>query len=410
MDIDCDLKRLYYFNRSLHDPWHSIFMGLYIILTTTSLVSNLLLLIALYRFNNNRLRHQNRLSSQNLLIRPLKPGEITRDRLVSHLAILDIFLSLTIPMTAFDGLSKFWPLGKNTQILCQVTKSSPSIVVYSSSMLIILIATNCYRQIIVPHKKQLPPNYLKYITMGIIFIATIFTIPQFYHTKLFDLFVNTTNVKSNLIMEITPGRLPFGVRPTMMISNISLPISYEAANHNQENSDICDNYDQFGWSHVVFCIEEWPFGEEFLDPKGRLNYSIFTFASQMIIPLVIISFCYQSVYRKLQNHYTMRRTIINHQREEKVMKENRRCNRRNKQIALISLVYVLSWLPLGSINLLLDSYPDVLGKNMSHVTMVVLSCHLIGMCSAIANPVIYGYTNKHIRKGISIKFKLHSMI
>ena len=182
MDIDCDLKRLYYFNRSLHDPWHSIFMGLYIILTITSLVSNLLLLIALYRFNNNRLRHQNRLSSQNLLIRPLKPGEITRDRLVSHLAILDIFLSLTIPMTAFDGLSKFWPLGKNTQILCQVTKSSPSIVVYW---------------------------------------------------------------------------------PTMMISNISLPISYEAANHNQEEIDSCDNYDQFGWSHVVFCIEEWPFGEEF---------------------------------------------------------------------------------------------------------------------------------------------------
>ena len=402
MNIDCDLKRLYYLNRSLHNPWHSIYAGLYIILTFTSLLSNLLLLMALYRFNNKRLRHQNRLSGQNLLIRPLKPGEITRDRLISHLAILDIFLSLTIPMTAFDGLSKFWPLGRNTEVLCQLTKSSPSIVVYSSSMLIILIAVNCYRQIIVPHKMQLSPNNLKYITIAIVFLATLFTIPQFYHTKLFDLFVNSTDSSSKHLRLPTTSRMSFAVHPTVTNKNISFPRKFDLEDLKTMENENCNDYDKFGWSHVVFCIEEWPFGEEFLDPKGRLNYSIFTFASQMIIPLFIISYCYQSVYRKLQNHYTMRRTITNYQREEKVMKETRRCNRRNKQITIISLVYVLSWLPLGSINLLLDSYPDVFGKDMSHVTMVVLTCHLIGMCSAIANPVIYGYTNKHIRKGILI--------
>ena len=100
----------------------------------------------------------------------------------------------------------------------------------------------------------------------------------------------------------------------------------------------------------------------------------------------------------------MRRTIIISQREEKVQRETRRCNRRNKQIAIISLVYLLSWLPLGLINVILDSNPDVLGKDMSKVTMVVLTCHLIGMCSAIANPVIYGYTSKHIRQGTYIGF------
>ena len=404
MDIDCDLKKLYFFNRSLHDPWHSLFLALYIMLTVTSLVSNFLLLIALYRFNNKRLQRQNRLSNQCLLIRPLRPGEVTRDRLISHLAILDIFLSLTIPMTAFDGLSKFWPLGKNTEILCQVTKSSPSVVVYSSSMLIILIAVNCYRQIIVPHKMQLPPNSLKYITFGIVFLATLLTTPQFYHTKLFELFVNHTNNSTNHLELFASSRLSFGVRPTVMANNISHLNNIEVETRKSIDIEQCDNYDEFGWSHVVFCIEEWPLGEDLLDPKGRLNYSIFTFASQMLIPLVIISYCYQSVYRKLQNHFTIRRTIINFQREEQVQKENRRCNRRNKKLAVISLVYVLSWLPLGSINVLLDSYPDVLGKDMTIVTMVVLTCHLIGMCSAIANPVIYGFTNKHIRKGIKMIF------
>ena len=380
-------------------------MVLYVLLTITSLVSNTLILIAIYRFNKNRLRHQNRLSSQNLLIRPLKPGEVIRDRLISHLAVLDILLSFTMPLTALDGLSKFWPFGKQTKILCQVTKTSPSVVVYSSSMLIILIALNCYRQIIVPHKKQLPPNSLKYITTGIIILAILFTMPQFYHTMLFDIFVNQTASSSSDVVEITTPRLPFDVRPTIM-DTYSAPLSNMTDGSNPANDQIesCEQYDQFGWSHVVFCIEEWPFGEGYLDPRGRLNYSIFTFVTQMLIPLIIISYCYQSVYRKLQDHYAMRRTIIISQREEKVQRENRRCNRRNKQIAIISLVYLLSWLPLGLINVILDSNPDVLGKDMSKVTMVVLTCHLIGMCSAIANPIIYGYTSKHIRQGTYIGF------
>ena len=131
MDTDCNLKKLYFYNRSLHEPWYFVFMALYSMITITSFLSNALLLIALHRFSKNRSRRQNRLSNQNLLIRPLKPVEITRDRLIFHLAVLDILLSFTMPLTALDALSKFWPFGKNTKLLCQATKSSPSIVVYS---------------------------------------------------------------------------------------------------------------------------------------------------------------------------------------------------------------------------------------------------------------------------------------
>ena len=94
-------------------------------------------------------------------------------------------------------------------------------------MLIILIAVNCYRQIIVPHKIQLAPNNLKYITVGIVFLATLFTMPQFYHTKLFDLFVNDTNSSSKHLMFSTTSRLSFGVRPTVMAKNISFPKKYD---------------------------------------------------------------------------------------------------------------------------------------------------------------------------------------
>ena len=400
LEIDCDLKKLYFLNHSLQEPWHHIYIVLYILLTATSFISNVMLVIAIQRFGNKRMRKQNRLSSRNLLIRPLKPVEITRDRLIFHLAIHGILLSFTMPLTAFDGLSKFWPLGKTTEFLCQATKSSPSIVVYSTSMLIIVIALNCYRQIVIPHKMQLHPDHLKYITSGIIFLATLLSIPQVYHTKLFYMSGNNeTRASADDRRQMTLNSSYLNTNTMVLLENTSLDKLEMDADSQEEQVDTCNEYDQFGWSHVVFCIEDWPFGEEYLDPKGRLNYSMFTFAIQLLLPLIIISYCYVSVYRTLQYHSQMRRTILNFEREEKLQKENRRSNRRNTQIAVISLVYLILWLPLGTINLLLDSYPDVLGNDMSHVTMVVLMCHLIGMSSAIANPIIYGYTNKHIRQG-----------
>ena len=181
-----------------------------------------------------------------------------------------------------------------------------------------------------------------------------------------------------------------------MPANISLAMSSEEGSSIKRNTDSCEEYDQLGWSHVVFCIEDWPYGEENLDPRGRLPYSVFTFAIQLVTPLIIISYCYYSVYRTLQYHSHIRRTILNPSLQRK---ENRKSNRRYRKIAAISLAYLVLWLPLGVINLLLDSNPDAFGNDMSRVMMVVLVCHLIGMCSAIVNPIIYGYSKKRIRKG-----------
>ena len=330
------------------------------------------------------------------MIRPLKPIEITRDRLSFHLAALDILLSFTMPLTAYDALSKFWPLGKNTELLCKAMKSSPSIVVYSSSMLIVVIALNCYRQIVTPHKKQLHPNCLKFVTTGIIFIGAFMTTPQIYYTRLFDLFENENSQSKNDEIAITIHPLSSGSRNEIMHTNISLDMSSEGSSSVKTDADACEEYDQLGWSHVVFCIEDWPYGEEYLDPRGRLIYSVFTLAIQLVIPLIIISYCYYSVYRKLQHHSRIRRTVLNPSLQ---LRDTQQSNRRNKLFAVISLAYLVLWLPLGIINLLLDSYPDALGNDMSQVTMVVLACHLIGMCSAIANPIMYGYSNKRIRKG-----------
>ena len=405
--MNCELNRLFYVNRSTYDAWHWIFVFFYATVTLSGLVTNISLLVVIRYYNRKRKTKDNQLLRQNLLIRPVRPSELTRDLLISYLATMDIFLSLTMPLTAVDGLSKYWPLGHNTETICKLTKSSPSVLVYSASMFIVLIAVNCYRQISLPHKRQVSPENVKYITLVIAILAICMSIPQLYHTKLFRLIdydtdnnMNTT--KSTLIVhstsEITTTQTPPNESTSLIIDyNESYVESKDI--YNKREFERCQKYDKINWSHVVYCIEDWPFGEEKFSPNSRLLYSSFAFSVQLLLPFIMISFCYLSIFYKLKKQSTARKKLINFNNGAKLRKENRRFKKRNKHMAVISLVYVTSWFPLGLINVLLDAYPDILGKNIANVTAVFLCCHLVGMTSTTINPIIYGYANKHIRKG-----------
>ena len=408
MTIDCDLKRLYQLNHSTHDPWHWIFIGFYVLFTSSSFLCNTLLLLALYCHDKKRRLNKNRLTGQNYLsIRKPKPGELTRDLLISHLAILDLVLSCTMPLSALDGLSKFWPLGANTELLCRVTKSVPSFVVFSSSMIIIVISVNCFRQIICPHKTQVSAANLLYFTPVIITIAILMSTPQFYYTKLFPTYDNLINHTENVVTtrsinnvfptEIAPTLPPFTISQSQASNLSHLFINEE---HEENDTHECEDLDEDGWLHVTFCIEDWPFGKEHLDPISRLYYSSFCFTTQLLIPFLIISISYFSIYRRLQKQSINRQRMLSSRNGEKLRRDNIRCKRRNIQMGVISLVYLVSWFPLGIISILLDAIPDIFGTNTAHISMLFLSCHLLGMSSASANPVIYGYTNKHVRKGI----------
>ena len=408
MIIDCDLKRLYYLNHSTHEPWHWIFMVLYAVFTISSVACNVLLLLSLYCHNKNtRLRENNLPCQNNILIRTPKPCELTRDLLISYLAIVGLLLSLTIPLSAIDGLSKFWPLGSNTELLCRVTKSAPSVVVYSSSMIIILIAINCFRQIIWPYKRQLTPANLKYITIGIIIISILISTPQFYYTKLYPIFdTSTSETEKALTTSVPSSEVSSTVSFTLSPINLSHPQSDNPSNLRVNGEDVekdvdeCKNFDEHGWSHVVFCVEDWPVTNEHLDLMGRFYFSLFSFITQLLMPFIIISICHFSIYRRLQKQTIIRKRILfNNSNEEKLQRDNNRYKRRNKLLLVISLVHLVSWLPLSVVSIMLDASPDIFGTNHANISMLFMSCHLIGMSSASVNPVIYGYTNTHVRKG-----------
>ena len=128
-------------------------------------------------------------------------------------------------------------------------------------------------------------------------------------------------------------------------------------------------------------------------------YSIVSFILQLIVPLVVSSFFYCLVYIKLREQSSFRRSSSNWDLNERWQNQEIKRLRKNKIMALISVTYLLTWMPLGMLSILLDANPSIFGTDTSHITMIFISMHLIGMLGATSNPIIYIWKYEHIRKG-----------
>ena len=406
-EIDCNLKRLYYLNHSTQNPWHYIFIGLYSLVTLSGLICNTILLIALKFIHSKKRRRGLPLSLQNIrvAIHP-RPSEIRRDALILQLAILDLFLCISMPFTAVDVLTKFWPLGSNTELLCKMTKAFPTTIVYASGMTMMLIAFNCYRWTVLPHRRQIPTSKLKYLTLSFILIAVLLSSPQYYFTKLFH---PQADHHGNVIYNrtyIPPGNAnQSNVKPT------SPPFAFRNANTSNEFSGIkqtrrkgegiddCTDLDENGYDHVIYCLEDWPFGQQRFEGNDRLMYSIVSFILQLVVPLVVSSFYYYLVYVKLREQSLFRRSSSNWDLNERWINQEIERLIKNKHMALICVIYLLTWMPLGMLSILLDANPSIFGTDTSHITIIFMSMHLIGMLGATSNPIIYIWKYKHTHKG-----------
>lgn len=127
-EIDEYLKNQYLQNRNLPQPWYTLCILSYTILVAFAVAGNSLVLIAMAR--SKELRK----SARNILI--------------GLLATSDLLLSCTMPLTAIDALTKYWPFGKETLNLCRTVKTSSAVAVYLSSMTLIAIALDRYHCIV----------------------------------------------------------------------------------------------------------------------------------------------------------------------------------------------------------------------------------------------------------------------
>ena len=454
MQIDCDLMKLYYLNHSTHEPWHSLFIILYTILICTAFVFNSLVLCAVYR---KSLRHDHGFGNYSK----------TRNILIGQLCTLDVLLAFTMPWTAVDALTKFWAFGFETEMLCKFTKSASAAVVYSSSMMIIVIAIDSYRRIVHSSELQLSPSNIFKMTPVILVIALLMAFPMFYNTQLIspdevnadqdtmssNKNINTT-VSSTFHTDIaaaphtessestTPKVLTaYNVSSATSVSKFN--VSEPNLENNMNNCGDIDNDGRDDWSHVVYCVEDWQFREGDHDPTNRIYYSIFSLTVQYCIPVTTISILYFLVYIKLRKMNVVRkrmmkisedetnersndkrtssadeaggRKVMNISEEEgneqndtkrtrsaeeaKRTKEDKRARRINGMLITISMVFCFCWLPLNLIGTLMDLYPYLFGTSTETMTIIFMTCHIIGMCSACINPVIYGFCNETIKTG-----------
>ena len=147
-----------------------IFIVLYTVLIITAFIFNSLVLFAVYRRSKKPENERSNFKTRNILI--------------GLLCTFDILLTFTMPWTATDALTKFWPFGLGTEILCKSTKSASAAVVYSSSMMIIIIAVDSYRQIVHPTNSQLSPVAILRLTPIILSLSFLMAFPIFYHARL----------------------------------------------------------------------------------------------------------------------------------------------------------------------------------------------------------------------------------
>ncbi|XP_022671227.1 neuropeptide F receptor-like isoform X2 [Varroa jacobsoni] len=269
-----------------------------------------------------------------------KPAMRTaRNVYIINLAISDLILCLfTMPFTLVELILRYWPLGT---ITCKLVGGLEATSIFVSTISITAIAIDRYMVIIYPSRETFQPRTAFF---GIWCFALLLAAPLF----------------ASRIVEYP--EMPPETRQILRDRGFEF------------NDD------------VTYCIENWP------HERGRFYYSIFTLVFQYMLPIIIVSLAYASICRKLQ----CRMASTGSKLEDKLLRERRRVQRTNKLLISITVVFILSWLPLN----LLNAYFDYINPKLDHqafkITFAI--CHMWGMSSACSNPFLYGWLNDNFRK------------
>ncbi|KAI5087865.1 neuropeptide Y receptor type 2, partial [Silurus meridionalis] len=137
------------------------------------------------------------------------------------------------------------------------------------------------------------------------------------------------------------------------------------------------------------CVEKWPGSSA----DGTV-YSVATFLLQYGLPLSIISYAYACIWSKLRKHVS---PGGGHS------ERHRRRRKTTKMLAAVVAVFGVSWLPFHAFQLAVDIDSNVL--DMKDFKLLYTVFHIIAMCSAFANPILYGWMNRNYRDAFTAAFK-----
>ena len=99
---------------------------------------------------------------------------------------------------------------------------------------------------------------------------------------------------------------------------------------------------------------------------------IMSLIAQSILPFFVISYCYYSVYKRLKRQATVQLRVL--VTEAATRRRNEREKKRNKLLMTISLVYLITWLPLGIVGAFFDGKPTMNYTDPETPTILFMIC------------------------------------
>lgn len=87
--------------------------------------------------------------------------------------------------------------------------------------------------------------------------------------------------------------------------------------------------------------------------------------------------------------------------KKRILREMERNRKVTNTLLSVSGSFIFCWMPWNAINILMDFHPNLIPSNVAYALLA--TGHIIAMSSAIANPLLYGYTNTNIRKELRFR-------
>lgn len=149
--------------------------------------------------------------------------------------------------------------------------------------------------------------------------------------------------------------------------------------------------------------------ENFARPKMRKVYTVVLFVHIYLAPLVVMGLMYGSIavklYRSvLENQNVRRQPPVNGPAQAEGQPAGRQMISRKKimvikMLILVTLLFMLSWLPLWTLMMMTD-YAKLDKNQLDLLSSYIFPfAHWLAFSNSSVNPIIYGYFNENFKRG-----------
>ncbi|XP_061841742.1 neuropeptide FF receptor 1-like [Nerophis lumbriciformis] len=267
---------------------------------------------------------------------------------ILNLAVSDLLVGIfCIPTTLVDNLITGWPFSK---IMCKLSGFVQGVSVSASVFTLVAIAVERFRCIVYP---LYPKPTIRVAQAAIVLIwvlAMAFMCPA--------------------AVALTVEEVPF---------------------HNMVYND---DFNHTIPLHICY--------ENFANPKMTKVYTAVLFAHVYLVPLMVITAMYGTIGVKLCSSGAANRRPHGANIQRVV---SQRKIRAIKMLVLVTLLFMLSWLPLWTLMMMAD-YAGLERDQLDLLISYIFPfAHWLAFANSSVNPIIYGYYNDNFKRGFQVVCK-----